>query len=177
MAVLSQPAIRQNLVVKFFCKEIGAGAGGGAAGALDKLYIDQSHEAALRKIFETRVFSEAENGRIIARFWAPGGRPSGAQPAPPVCQNPKTFLQTERRTSTSFRLQNRFSVLTDGGRTVGGFESARNPAESRGILPNSDRGNPRNLHFPEHPWSSKKLQENRSRRGRWRRRRPRYQFT
>ena len=69
LAVLSQPAIRQNLVVKFFCKKIGAGAGGGAAGALDKLYIDQSHEAALRKIFETRVFSEAENGRIIARFW------------------------------------------------------------------------------------------------------------
>ena len=65
LAVLSQPAIRQNLVVKFFCKEIGAGAGGCAAGALDKLYVDQSHEAALRKIFETRVFSEAENGRIL----------------------------------------------------------------------------------------------------------------
>ena len=46
------------------CKRIGAGAGGGAAGALDI----NSHDAAPRKKFETRVFSEAENGRIIARF-------------------------------------------------------------------------------------------------------------
>ena len=46
------------MVVKKIAKKIGAGAGGGAAGALDKL----SHEAAPRKIFETRVFFEAEMG-------------------------------------------------------------------------------------------------------------------
>ena len=86
MAGLSQPAIRQNPAgfclilteeirgICIFlnihgrqkdCKRIGAGAGGGAAGALDI----NSHDAAPRKNFETRVFFEAENGRIIARFW------------------------------------------------------------------------------------------------------------
>ena len=65
LAVLSQPAIRQNLVVKFCCKEIGAGAGGGAAGALDINSHAAPRKAAPRKKFETRVFFEAENGRIL----------------------------------------------------------------------------------------------------------------
>ena len=89
MAVLSQPAIRQNPAgfclilteeirgICIFlnihgrqknCKRIGAGAGGGAAGALDINSHDAPRKAAPRKNFETRVFFEAENGRIIARF-------------------------------------------------------------------------------------------------------------
>ncbi len=49
--------------------KIGAGAGGGAAGALDTNSHDAPRKAAQRKNFETRVFVEAENGRTIARFW------------------------------------------------------------------------------------------------------------
>ena len=79
LAVLSQPAIQQNPTgfclilteeirgICIFlnihgrqknCKRIGAGAGGGAAGALDI----NSHDAAPRKDFETMVFFEAEMG-------------------------------------------------------------------------------------------------------------------
>ena len=39
--------------------------GGGAAGALDINSHDAPRKAAPRKIFETRVFFEAENGRIL----------------------------------------------------------------------------------------------------------------
>ncbi len=47
------------------CQKIGAGAGGGAAGALDINSHDAPRKAAPRKDFETRVFFEAENGRIL----------------------------------------------------------------------------------------------------------------
>ena len=47
------------------CQKNGAGAGGGAAGALDINSHAAPRKAAQRKIFETMVFFEAENGRIL----------------------------------------------------------------------------------------------------------------
>ena len=72
--------------------------------------------------FSEKGWKCEENGRNVrppASKRPPRSKLKTANRLPPVGQNPKTVLQTERGASTSFRLQKRFYFLTDGRRRLG----------------------------------------------------------